>query len=236
MRLFLQLLLFGLISESALDAGQQTKGEEIAALTQQLVQAATPEPGVGKEIQELAKEFSSFDPARVVEVLLPLLKHDKKGVADKASYVICAAWDSLRPAHLAQLKDGFRNGGVWLPNAIASLGTDEAAEFLAKEFRADPEIHGQLHSALLSMGEKAVPFLLKEFDDADPKLEPRYYEGLRHLFKGDHVYAGLKEKAKIAIPHLLKIAESKDADLRRRQEAIMTLGCVGKAAAPTSLV
>jgi len=232
MRTLIQLLLFGLIFGSSLDAGQQAKEEEIAALTKQLIEAATSDPGVGKEIQELTEKFSKFDPAMVVEALLPLLKHEKAGVANNASYAILGAWDGLRPVHLAQLKDGFRNGGVWLPNAIASLGTDEAAEFLSKEFRANPEIHGQVDSALIGMGEKAVPFLLKEFDDADPKLEPRYYEGLRHLFKGDHVYDGMKEKATIAIPHLMTIAESKEADLRRRQEAIKTVGCVGKSATP----
>lgn len=232
MRRLLQLLLFGLIFESSLDAGQQKKDDaEIAALTKQLVEAATADSGVDQAIQDISSKFSGFDHEKVIDALIPLLKHDKDGVADKASYVILDYTDGLRPVHLAQLKEGFRNGGGWLPTAIASLGTDEAAEFLAKEFRADPEIHGQMDWALIRMGEKAVPFLLKEFDDADPEREQRYFEGLRHIFKGDNFYDGMKEKAKSAIPHLMKIAESKDVDLRLRQEAIKTVGCVGKAAA-----
>lgn len=230
MRILLYILLLDLVFVRSVEAAQRTKDEaEIAALTKQLVEVATPNAGVGKNIQEISEKFADFDHTMVVEALLPLLKHDKDGVPDKASYIILDYKDGLRPDHLDQLKKGFRNGGGWLPNAIAALDTDGAAEFLAKEFRADPEIYEQLGWALVSMGERGVPFLLKEFDGTDPEREQRFFSGLRHLFKGDHLHDGLKEKAKIAIPHLMRIAESKDENLRRRQEAIKTVGCVGKA-------
>lgn len=206
--------------------------ERLGTLTAEVIQAASPESGVGKPGQEVAKKLAELDHPKVVKAMLPLLKHKKKGVPYLASYVILDCEDGLQPEHLDQLKEGYRNGGDWLPGAIASLGTDAAAGFLAKEFRADPEIHGQVDWALICMGERAVPFLLKEFDDADPEREQLYFEGLRHIFKGDNAYEGMKDKAKIAIPHLMKIAESKDVDLRRRQEAIMTIGCVGKVAMP----
>ncbi len=215
----------------------QARAEEkpdalLVKLTDELIGAARPEAGVGEAGQEVAKKFEELDHAKVVEAMLLLLKHKKKGVPYLASYVILFCKDGLRPEHLDQLKEGYRNKGGWLPHAIGSLDSDEAAEFLAKEFRANPKTHGQVDWALMSMGELAVPFLLKEFDDADPEQEQGYFEGLRHLFKGDHVYEGMKDKAKIAIPHLMKVAESKDVDVRRRQEAIKTVGCVGKAATP----
>jgi len=130
--------------------------------------------------------------------------HENKGIPYLASYVILECKDGLRPEHLDQLKKGFHNGGGWLPMAIGELGTDAAAEFLANEFRANPEIHGQVDAALIRMGERAVPFLLKEFDDADPEREQRHFEGLRHVFKGD-MYEGMKDKAEIAIPRLMKV-------------------------------
>jgi len=205
---------------------------QLATLTAKLIAAAKPESGVGSAGQELAKKFGKLDHAKVVEAMLPLLKHKKKGVPYLASYVILDCKDGVRLEHLNQLKLGYHNGGGWLPNVIGSLGTDDAAEFLCKEFRANPEILGQVDWAIISMGEKAVPFLLKEFDDADPEREPRYFQGLRHIFKGDQAYQGMKHKAKLAIPHLMKIAESKDANLRRRQEAVLTVGSIGKVAMP----
>jgi HEAT repeat protein len=221
-------LLLGAVPSHAEDKAQ----ERIATLAAEIIDTARPESGVGKEGQELAKMLAELDHAQVVEAVLPLLKHEKKGVPYLASYVILDCKDGLRPEHLEQLKKGFRNGGGWLPGAIESLGTDDAAEFLAKEFRANPQIHGQVDAALMGMGERAVPFLLKGFDDADPEREQRYFEGLRHIFKGSHVYDGMKDKAGIAIPHLIKVAESDDIPLRRRQEAIVMIGCVGKPAAP----
>jgi len=221
-----------LIGISPLAATPTQEETEIAALTKELVEAATADAGVGKTIQDISKKFAAYDQGKVIEALLPLLKHEKDGVPDKTSYVISDCRKGLKPEHLNPLIDGFRNGGRWLPGTIAAFGTDQAAEFLAKEFRSNPEIYGQVDSSLMRMGEKAVPFLLKEFDEADPEREPRYFEGMRFLFKGDHIYDGMKDKAKSAIPHLLKIAESEDSDLIRRREAIMMIGCVGKAAMP----
>ena len=223
----------GISFETSLLAATPTQEEtEIAALTKELVEAATADSGVGKTIQDISKKFAAYDQGKVIEALLPLLKHKKDGVPYVTSYVISDCREGLKPEHIDQLIDGFRNGGRWLPGTIAAFGTDQAAEFLAKEFRANPEILGQVDSSLMRMGEKAVPFLLKEFDEADPEREPRYFEGMRFLFKGDHIYDGMKDKAKSAIPHLLKIAESENSDLIRRREAIMTIGCVGKAAMP----
>lgn len=231
MRRFLSAIRFVPLILCAIQAHAEDKADRLLAnLTAEVIEAARPESGVGKAGQEVAKKLAELHHEDVVQAMLPLLKHEKKGVPYLASYVILDCEDGLRPEHLNQLKEGYRNGGGWLPSAIGSLGTDAAAEFLAKEFRANPEIHGQVDWALISMGERAIPFLLKEFDDADPEREQGYFEGLRHLFKGDHVYEGMKDKAKIAIPHLMKVAESEDVDLRRRQEAIKTIGCVGKAA------
>jgi len=124
----------------------------------------------------------------------------------------------------------YKNGGGWLPHAIGSLGTDAAIEFLIKEFRGNPKIHGQVDSALMNMDKAVIPFILKEFDNADPKSEQQFFKGLCFLFKGDICYDGLKEKAQTAIPHLIKIAESKEIDILKRQEAIKVIGCIGETA------
>ncbi|MFM2199593.1 MAG: hypothetical protein RLZZ505_3025 [Verrucomicrobiota bacterium] len=221
-------LLLGTVESRAEDNVE----ERIATLAAEIIDTARDESGIGKAGQELAKKLAELDHAQVVEAVLPLLKHEKKGVPDLASYVILHCKKGLRPEHLDELKEGFRNGGGWLPGAIGNLGTDAAADFLAKEFRANPQIHGQVDAALMGMGERAVPFLLEGFDDADPEREQQYFEGLRHIFKGSHVYDGMNDKAGIAIPHLIKVAESEDIQLPRRQEAIMMIGCVGKPSVP----
>ncbi len=232
-RRFLSVLCMVPLMFSAIHASAEEMPDDLLGrLTDELIAVARPEPGVGEAAQEAAERLEELDHPKVVEAMLPLLKHEKKGVPYLASYVIADCRDGLRPEHFSQLKEGYRNGGGWLPVAIASLGTDEAASFLTEEFRGNPRKYGQVDWALISMGERVVPFLLKAFDDSDPEREQPFFEGLRHLFKGDFIYAGLKEKAGIAIPHLIKTAESKDADLRRRQEAIILIGCVGKAATP----
>ena len=212
--------------------GDDGTNERIIALTVDLIQLARPEPGVGDEAQEIAKKLEELDHAKVVQAMLPLLRHDKEGVPYLASYVILDCESGLRPEDLELLKEGFQNGGGWLPSAIGSLDTDEAAEFLAKEFRKNPEVHGQIDSTLAMMGARAVPFLLKEFDDADLEQEEGYFQGLRHIFQGDRIHDGMKDKAGAAIPHLIAVAESENASLRRRQEAIMTIGSLGKVAMP----
>ncbi|MEO0797509.1 MAG: hypothetical protein AAFX93_20355 [Verrucomicrobiota bacterium] len=145
MRRFLPALSIVLLTLCAIQAQAKEKtGVLLAKLTDELIEAARPESGVGKTGQQVAKKLEELDHVKVVEAMIPLLKHEKKGVPYLASYVILDCKDGLRPEHLEQLKEGYRNGGGWLPNAIGSLGTDEAAEFLAKEFRANPQTHGQV--------------------------------------------------------------------------------------------
>ena len=231
MRLFFTALVACLLTLSFIPCyGEDETDERIAALTADLIQVASPGRGLGEEAQELAMKLEELDHAKVVEAMLPLLRHEKKGVPHLASSVILDCRDGLRPEDFEQLKEGYPNGGGSLPSAIGSLDTDEAAEFLVKEFRKEPKIHGQLDGAVMNMGARAVPFLLKEFDDADPEQEEGYFQGLRHIFGGDYIYDGMRDQAESAIPHLIKVAESENASLRRRQEAIMTIGSVGKVA------
>ena len=165
------------------------------SLKSELIEVARPQSGIGEDGQELTKKMVKLDHEKVVEALLPLLKHKKKGVPYLASYIISDCRNGLKAENLDQLKEGYKNGGSWLPHAIGSLGTDAAIEFLIKEFRGNPKIHGQVDSALMKMDKAVIPFILKEFDNADPKSEQQFFEGLCFLFKGDICYDGLKEKA-----------------------------------------
>jgi len=202
--------------------------ETLSSLVAKLIEVAESGAGAGKSYQEISNQLVKFDHSEVVEAVLPLLTHKKEGVPDLASYVISECEKGLHPEHLDQLQKGFNNGGSRLPSAIGSLGTDDALEFLVKEFRANPQIHCQVDRTIIRMGSQAIPFLMKEFDDANPETEKEFFRGLKHLIQGNGIYEGMKGEAKGAIPHLIKVAESDKFGLLHRQEAIKIMGCVGE--------
>jgi HEAT repeat protein len=201
-----------------------------AALVDQVFKLAKPKdemgfsPGIGQEAQNLSATYASHDHRKVVEALLPLLQDKRDGVADLASYIIRECDDGVAPEHLEALKKGYHNGGGWLPHAIAKLQSDEAAAFLAEEFRKNPQIQGQVDWALISLGGKAVPFLLKGFEEADLEKESAYIEGLLHIF------GEMKGKGGTAVPRLLAVAESAKHEAERRKHAVLLIGAIGDTA------
>lgn len=194
---------------------------ELAALVKKVVDIARSVPGVGEEGQKLSEELQKQNPKKVCLALLPLLKHPKAGVPNLASYMILDCAKGLMPSQLPVLKQGFQNGGGWLPHAIASLGTDEATEFLVKEFRKNPQTQGQVDWSLIRLGEKSVPYLLVEFEKANPEKESSYFSGVRHIFKE------MKGKAETALPRLMEIAVSELINIELRKQAVLTIGHVG---------
>ena len=138
-----------------------------------------------------------------------------------ASYVILDCKKGLKPKHLPALKVGWKDDGDWLPNAIASLKTDEATQFLVKKFRTNPQRQGQLDWALTNIGTDAVKLLMIEFKAANPESEKRFFSCFRHILKE------VEGKGKIILPDLMSIAESQDCLPPLRKEAVLTVGSLG---------
>ncbi|QIF05708.1 HEAT repeat domain-containing protein [Roseimicrobium sp. ORNL1] len=226
MRSLLFAAISGLLLAESLCAQDGTAKEraEIASLVEQVFKVASPDRGMGDEAQKLSEKFIKLDQRKVVEELLPLLESKKTGVAFLASYIIHECDDgAVVPGQLEALIKGYHNDGGWLPRAIASLRTEEAAEFLAREFRSNPH-QGQLDSSLIWLGEKSVPFLLKGFEEADLEKEEKYLEELIRVF------GEMKAKGSSALPRLLAVAESAKYDVERRKQAVLIIGAIGDAA------
>ncbi len=194
-------------------------------LTEDLIRIASPNAGIGDSAQKLTSDFAGLDHEEVVAAMLPLLEHERKGVAELASHIILSCGDGVKVEHLSQLMEGYKNGGCWLPSTIGVIGTDEAIEFLAKEFRARPE-RGQIDQALVKLANRAVPFLLAEFDDASPHSENVFFEELRRVLRS------MNGSPVNAVPHLIKVAESGEIEIARRKQAVLTIGHVGEASVP----
>lgn len=205
----------------ASESRAEDEGAQINVLVAKVVGLADPGSGVNEAGQALAKKLSELNNTKVVEALIPLLDHRDEGVRDLAGYMVLECSEGIHPSQLELLKTAYQRGAGWLPGAIASLKNDEAARFLAEEYRKDPVIHGQLDWALTCLGERAVPHLMREFMNADPKEDNELFRGIRHVF------AGMQGKAEPAIPKLLRIAQNPMKSDEIRCEAILTLGAIG---------
>lgn len=208
----------------AMAAEERAKKEraELTALAEQVFKLAKPKdemgfaPGIDREAQKLTERFAAHDHRKVVEVLLPLLQHEQDGVAHLAGFIIRMCDDGVVPEQLEALKKGYQKGAAWLPYAIASVQSDQAIEFLADEFRKNPQTGGQVDAALASLGEKAAPVLLAGFERAEMK-EEAYFHGLEEIFRG------MYGKGKTVVPRLLEMAESEKLEAERRRCAVQLL-------------
>lgn len=165
----------------------------------------------------LKAELAKHDHRTVLDELLPLLRHEKKGVRLLASFLLLGCRDALRAEDLPALKAAYESGAAWLPAAIASLKSQEAVEFLVAEFRKKPETGTQIAFALRDLGKLSVPHLVSVFEGGDPE-DFRLFESTITLL-GD-----LGDGARSAAPHLLEIAEDPGFEIARRKWAILALG------------
>ena len=92
--------------------------------------------------------------------LLPLLtKYDGREVRKLASYVLSDA-EGLTEEHLDTLIESRRQGDVWIPPAIARVGTSKAITFLVEEVKKANLVDNQLVTAFQILSERGVPYLV----------------------------------------------------------------------------
>ncbi|MCP5537588.1 MAG: hypothetical protein H7A51_15315 [Akkermansiaceae bacterium] len=212
---------------SSLALAQQKN--DLDKLTAELIRIARPAAGMGEDEQSLAKEFALGDKKAAVRALIPLLKHEKKGVPRLAGYVILECSAGVVPEQLDALIEGYLNGSGWLPSVIGRIGNAKAIRFLADDFLRNPQTHAQVSHTLAQLGPKAMPYLLHHFDVVDLEKRFDYYQGLKWVIKEMGV------DAESAVAGLLKIAKDKKRSMKRRKCAVLLLGSVGPSAEPALL-
>src|SRR5438270_7856322 len=127
-------------------------------LVQRLKATASPEIGITKKEQEIAKQLQAVGP-EAIPLLLPLLADENPAIRQLASYTLRDI-NGLTEEHLDPLIAACRSGEGWIPPAIAHVGTARAVNFLVEELVRERKTQNQLTWAIEILGEKAVPALV----------------------------------------------------------------------------
>ncbi|MGI9628669.1 MAG: hypothetical protein ACR2QM_17675, partial [Longimicrobiales bacterium] len=188
-----------------------------------LALAARPGPGISSHEREVSEAVRAYGQSAVPE-LLKLLNHQDPDVRALASYTLRDAV-GLREEHLDALIEARLNGSGWIPPAIASVGSPRAIEFLVAELHKEPEMHTQLTWAFELLGEKGVPYLMKEFECDQACAEP-VLEVIAQIF------SELGDRAADAVDRLAATAEDSRRNIVARRGAIRALGALGPTAHP----
>ncbi len=201
-------------------------GEPLADLIAKISSVASPGNGMDEAEQKLAEDLATHGTA-AADLLIPLLKVESGDVRQLAGYCLLdLPAGALLERHLPALMEACRVEREWLPNAIADIGSEEAAAFLAEEFRKKPQTHAQIDHALIRICPRSIEPLLKEFEAAGEDED----EFFRYLIL---LWTEMGENAAPAVPRLLAIALDEEAPFYRRQNAIRYLGAIGPAAEKT---
>jgi len=175
--------------------------------------------GIDKEEEALAEEVLKYGD-KAVPMLIGYLEHPNERVRNLAGYILtgsCSSTITIDKKYLPQLIKAYKKDGGWLPGAIASTGTDEAARFLVAEFMKEREYNTQFPGAITMLGEKAVPYLLKEYE-CDGRCDDK------HLGFIGRVFGEMGERAQGVVPVMTNIAVDTNRDIVVRKEAIFALG------------
>jgi HEAT repeat protein len=212
-------LLLSLVASLAMakDAKQKEKLTEA-------IQALSTGDDAAKEAATEALAMMGADAAPAVPALTAALASESPMVRAHAAIALARIGEPARgaAANLARLivdKNSKVRRAALL--ALRAIKPDRSVTLpIISKALADAEPATRIHAlhSIASMGEAAMPALLKALDHP----EARYWAIL--------VIGELGPKAKLAVPQLTKLLRDESVQIRR--EAVMALGAIGKDAAP----
>ena len=157
------MILLAIVVGAALPA---RAGEPLAELIAKVSSIASPGRGMDEAEQKLAEELATHGTA-AADLLIPLLKSESGDVRQLAGYCLLdLPAGALLERHLPALMEACAVERDWLPNAIADIDSEEAVEFLAKEFRKNPQTQAQIDHALIRISPRSIEPLLRQFEVA----------------------------------------------------------------------
>ena len=192
-----------------------TNPEDIVPLIEKTASSAV---GMTKEKVQIAQRVRSLGP-RAVPYLLPLLKqYGNAEVRELTSYIL-RNMEGLTEEYLEALMESRRNGDVWIPPAIARVGTPKAMAFLVEDLKKEKRSDAQLVAAFQILGERGVPYLVEliKTGPLDGGLPTAVVDIFRRL--GD--------KAESAVATLTEFVSSKQGGEEAVRCAIQALGAIG---------
>jgi HEAT repeat protein len=196
-------------------------GTNTELLVQRLKATASQEIGITKEEQEVAKELQNVG-AEAIPLLLPLLNDDNAAIRQLTAYTLRDI-DGLTDEHLDALIAACRRGEGWIPPAIARIGTPRAVNFLIEELVRKRETQNQLTWAIEMLGSKAVPGLVRVYQN-----QTQWDEDLDQTMQS--VMRRLGAKAASAVDPLFALATDNTQPAAKRRRAIIALGLIGEPA------
>ena len=168
----------------------------------------------------LAKDIAKYG-AAAADALVGMLDSTDAETYQLITYCLFSLKkEDFRPRHLEPMAIAASRRRDWLPNAIADIDTDEAAEFLARDFRRAPQTMAQIDNALERMAPRSIPPLLSEFRRASED-ESGFLQGLTAVF------SDCGPRASSAVEPLTTIALDSSQPAFRRKAAIKYLGAIG---------
>ena len=200
---------------------QSLAASRAEVLVETLRKTAKPGNGIAEEEQKIAKKVQFTGPA-AIPYLLRLLRDKNEDVRDLAAFTL-SDMKGLTEEHLDALIESQRRDDGWIPHAIARIGTPRAIAFLVEELVRKRQTQNQVDGAIEWLGEKAVPDLVKIYQNDegwDDDLENALASVLR----------GIGKRAVSAIDPLLKIANDETASPGKRARVISAIGSIGLAA------
>jgi len=196
-------------------------GPNVESLVQRLKAIASPEIGVTKEEQEVARELQQIG-AEAIPLLLPLLSDQNAAIRDLASYTLRDI-DGLTEEHLDVLIAACRRGDSWIAPAIARIGTPRAVNFLVEELVRQRQTQSQLTWAIEMLGDKAIPVLVQVYQN-----QTQWDEDLDRTMQ--YIMRTLGDEAGAAVDPLVALATDETQPATKRQRAIVALGLIGEPA------
>lgn len=196
-------------------------GTNVESLVQRLKATASPEIGITKKEQEVAKELQRVG-AEAIPLLLPLLSDQNAAIRDLASYTLRDI-NGLSEEHLDVLIAACRRGDGWIAPAIARIGTPRAVDFLVEELVRQRKTQNQLTWAIEMLGNKAVPGLVQVYQN-----QTEWDEDLDQTMQ--YMMRTLGDKAAAAVDPLFALATDETQPAAKRRRAIVALGLIGEPA------
>ncbi len=198
---------------------QDAAAPAVAALRK----AAQPGNGITDEERQAAAKVVAVG-AAALPGLLALLRDEDREVRTLAAYTL-SDMPGLTAQHLDALIESQRRDDSWLLPAIAEIGTPQAVTFLVEMLVRDRDAgFSSLPGAIQDLGKKAVPELLRQVYQEDPRWDAQLEQTMTSVF----FLLGADSAA--AIDPLLKIATDEAAPLPRRLHAIKAVAATRQAA------
>lgn len=153
--------------------------QTLQACLRQISKVEHSKYGISEQAVSLAEKFPKFGDAALV-ALIALLKSNDPHILELVGYAI-SSFESIDPKYFPSIKYGIEKNVPWLPRALGSIPSTEAAEYAVKIYLKAPSSPGNQEAVgVTRQGERALPYIISE-TLCDEKCDQRKLDLLVHI-------------------------------------------------------